>query len=503
MAGALLAASFVLFLLATAGLLLRSLSLLYLLRASRRGPRPPPALPSPPSLLPPGDLPLQLVQLPFRDEDPAMLRGLIDSACALDYPRDRLWIQVLDDSRGPAVSREVAAHVEGKRLLHPGLHLAYLHREDHAGFKAGNLNHGLARFRADLSGIIDPAHALVSIFDADFLIPKDYLQATAPFFADPGVCAVQVSLRYINADENLLTRVQASFMENLHRIDFAARSRAGHLSTFRGSAGSWRLSVLASLGGWSGDTQIEDVDMSMAAQLAGHRIVYLDRPHAVCRLPATCGGFLLQQRSWMKGMMEVMRKHLGGILRSRSIGPSRKAMALELFLVLSLQPLYMIGHHLLALPAWFFLARHGVEAWMGPGAALLAILLNLTHLPFLRAPLAPGQEDGPFPPPTLRGPGELIASFLLSLGMFPAYAVGLVEGLAGAKVHRDTTHGWSGGRRVLLRIALAEWALAFYAVIFAVWAAARGEWGLLVLYGPFALAYPLVGWHSLRELSKR
>ncbi len=501
---------FVLFALVTCGLLLRSLSFLYLFLVFRKYTD---KSVKPEAFYSASDLPIQIVQLPIYNEDPEMVKALIDSACSLKYSRDRLRIQILDDSDQENISQSIIEHLSLCRAQDPDLRIDYLHRPARTAYKAGNLNHGLdvAKQALKEEHLIDYDHIIVSIFDADFLIPDDYLQQTVHYFTSPEICAVQTSINYLNANDNLLTRVQAAYLSNLHLIDFASRSHSGHMSTFRGSAGSWRLSAIEACGGWSGDTQVEDVDMSITVQLSGLSILYLDQISVWSRLPGSYDGFKLQQRSWMKGIMEVFRKHIMGILKNKTMGPFQKAMAVELFLILSLQPLYIIAHHILALPAYYFMLHLGISDWLGYLAVALVIMFNISHIPFLRARLAvnrtekiPGQSV--FLP--LR---ELVFSIFITLGMFATFSYGIVEGLLGLKVHREPTQksgsvssagpGFPPSQRLILRqISLLEFTLVIYSIFFATWAVYNSEWAILLLYGPFALGYPWVAVHSLMEM---
>ncbi|UCG38407.1 MAG: glycosyltransferase [bacterium] len=501
---------FILYLAATVGLLLHTFFFSWLLRGRRHAALPAPS-PLPP--LPEVGVPLQLVQLPVCNEDPGMVGALIDSACALRYPKSRLVIQVLDDSDQEGISRGIREHVAGRKAADPERRLEYLHRNERTDYKAGNLNHGLEAARRHLREEIcgDPDHVIVSIFDADFVIPEDYLEKVACHFTALDVCAVQASIRYINGEENVLTRTQSAFLTNLHLMDFSTRGHAGHLTTFRGSAGSWRLSAIEALGGWSGDTQIEDVDLSMAAQLSGLRIVYLDDLWVSSRLPAGYNGYKLQQRSWMKGIMEVWRKHGRGILTSPNLHFRQRIMAADLFLVLSLQPLYMISHHLLAIPSYHFLQGVGLSDEMGYAAAALAVLLNVSHIPFVRSHLAGADAEVIQAAPAAGRIRDHVASILVSLGMFATFTSGLLEGILGFRVHREPTQKSGGGSAprgilparhltALARITAMELVLAAYSLFFVLWALPRGQWGLLLLYGPFALGYPWVMVHSLAEL---
>jgi len=507
---AVLVTLFALYVALTCCLILHTISLLYMFSVLKKHA----AQPVKPETACQGwDMPFQLVQLPIYNEDPEMVKALIDSACSLKYESDLLLIQVLDDSDREEISKNIIEYVSAAKESNPDLRIEYLHRPHRTDYKAGNLNYGLHMAKRVLGdrGISNLDRVIVSIFDADFLIPEDFLQRTVGHFGSPEICAVQASIRYTNTSKNHLTRVQSTFLSNLHSVAFAFRSHTGHLTTFLGSAGSWRLSAIEACGGWPGDTQIEDVDLSIAAQLKGFRILYIDDLTVLSHLPESYSGFKLQQRSWMKGIMEIFKKHIQDIMWTRSFSPLQKMMAAELFLILSLQPLYIIAHHILALPAYFFLLKMGYAHWMGYLAAALVVLFNISHIPFLQVQLSSrgaGEYNARSP---YSSPVILISSICISLGMFATFSYGIAEGLLGFRVHRESTQkggltgsGTTGlppsGRIILGRIALLESALAIFSIFFAAWAALRGEWAMLLLYGPFALGYPWMVLHFLFEM---
>ncbi len=462
-------------------------------------------------------LPLQIIQLPVFNEDVDMVKALIDSACGVWYPRNKLIIQLLDDSDQERVSSALKEYVKLKKSQVPGVQLYYLHRSDRSNYKAGNLNFGLGEVRKSFpdKGDADLDGSIVSIFDADFLIPDEYLRYTVGYFDDAGVGAVQADMEFANKNDNALTKAAAVFQENLHRIDFTGRSVSGHLTTFKGSAGSLRYRLIRDCGFWQGDTQIEDVDLSFAAQAKGWKIVYTDLVSCSCVLPSSYNDFKLQQRSWMKGIMEVMRKQLGGVLGSSRLGFFQKLLALEFFLVFSLQSLFMVISHLTLIPAFYFWSSVG-EAWIFHGLVLaLPLLLALTHIPFLAIRLGDPEETADQGRSSLPGKEPLFA-FALMTALFVTLTYGLIEGLSGAAVHRDRT-GKMGrkheGRKgtitagtsiaILNRINAVEWLMALYSILVVCWAGWHGFVAIAAVYSVLALIYPLNAIISFWLLPKR
>ena len=248
-------------------------------------------------------LPVVTIQLPLFNEMYVVER-LIDAAARLDYPRDRLEIQVLDDSTDETV--EVATRkVQDYRSQ--GLDIHYIHRENREGFKAGALQAGLTRARGEF----------VAIFDADFVPPTHFLRATLAHFQSDDVAMVQARWGHINAEYSLLTRVQSILLDAHFVLEHGARNRAGRFFNFNGTAGVWRRSAIEDAGGWQHDTLTEDLDLSYRAQLKGWRFIFL--PDVVCpaELPVEMNGFKSQQHRWSKGSIQTAKKLLPRLLASR------------------------------------------------------------------------------------------------------------------------------------------------------------------------------------------
>ncbi len=251
---------------------------------------------------PPADWPVVTVQLPVFNER-YVIERLLSAVAALDYPNDRLEIQVLDDSTDD--TREIVAR-EVSRLSRDGLRIAHLHRATRAGFKAGALAEGLRAARGEL----------IAIFDADFLPPADFLRRSVPYFSDRTVGMVQARWGHLNGSGSLLTRVEAVMLDGHFLIEQVARSRSGYFFTFNGSAGVWRRRTIDDAGGWHADTLTEDLDLSYRAQLNGWRFIYLPDLVAPAELPEQMSGFKAQQHRWTKGSIQTALKLLPAVWRS-------------------------------------------------------------------------------------------------------------------------------------------------------------------------------------------
>jgi cellulose synthase/poly-beta-1,6-N-acetylglucosamine synthase-like glycosyltransferase/cytochrome c553 len=259
----------------------------------RRDPQPMPPLPEP--------WPMVTVQLPLFNER-YVARRLLEAVGAFDYPRERLEIQVLDDSTDDTA--EIVAAV-AERLRATGLDVVHLRRRVRAGFKAGALAEGLARARGEF----------IAIFDADFVPPADFLTLTLRHFA-PEVAVVQTRWGHLNRRFSPLTIAQSLGIDGHFAVEQTARARGGLFLNFNGTAGVWRKAAILDAGGWAHDTLTEDLDLSYRAQLRGWHIVY--RPEIVCpaELPVLVAGFKSQQRRWAKGSIQTARKLLPALWHS-------------------------------------------------------------------------------------------------------------------------------------------------------------------------------------------
>ena len=229
---------------------------------------------------------------------------LIDAVCEMDYPRELLEIQVLDDSTDETTE---IAELAVRRHAARGFDIKYLHRVDRTGYKAGALEAGLRVAKANY----------IAIFDADFIPPKDFLLKTLPHFTDANIGMVQARWGHINADYSLLTKVQAILLDAHFVLEHGARNRAGCFFNFNGTAGVWRREAIDSAGGWQHDTLTEDLDLSYRAQLRGWKFKFL--PHVVspAEVPVEMNSFKSQQHRWAKGSIQTCMKLLPRILRSK------------------------------------------------------------------------------------------------------------------------------------------------------------------------------------------
>jgi cellulose synthase/poly-beta-1,6-N-acetylglucosamine synthase-like glycosyltransferase len=258
-------------------------------------------------------LPHVLVQLPIYNE-PTVARRLVEAVVDLDWPRERLHVQVLDDSTDETASvlRELTA-----RLSARGLDVTHLYRRQRTGFKAGALREGLER----------AAHEYVAVFDADFIPQRDFLRlCLRPLIADPGLAFVQARWEFTNGGRNLVTRAQRAILDGYFGVMQTAQSWSGNIVDYNGTCAVWRRAAIDDAGGWSADTLGEDGDLSYRAQLRGWRALYLSSVIVPGELPDSLAALRAQQSRWGMAWGQLARKHWLGLWRS-DLGLSQKIAA--------------------------------------------------------------------------------------------------------------------------------------------------------------------------------
>lgn len=256
-----------------------------------------------PDLEIPKELPMVTVQLPVFNEV-YVIERLVNAVCEMEYPKDKLEIQLLDDSTDETVevSRRLVAEWASR-----GFDIKHIHRIDRSGFKAGALKSGLEKAKGEF----------VAIFDADFVPKKEFLMKTIPHFHNDGVGMVQTRWEHLNEDYSYLTRAQALALDGHFVIEQQVRNKAGFFINFNGTAGIWRKSCIEDAGNWHADTLAEDLDLSYRAQLRGWKFVFLNDVTSPAELPADINGLKTQQFRWTKGAVETAKKLLPLVWKSK------------------------------------------------------------------------------------------------------------------------------------------------------------------------------------------
>jgi len=248
------------------------------------------------------ELPRVTIQLPIFNER-FVVERLLEAVSKLNYPLDKLDIQVLDDSTDETVgvARALVDHYASR-----GLPVTYRQRTNRAGFKAGALAEGLRTAQGEF----------IAIFDADFVPPQDFLLRTIHHFTDPKVGMVQTRWTHINRNYSFLTEVEAILLDGHFVLEHAGRARSNVFFNFNGTAGLWRCKTIAEAGGWQHDTLTEDTDLSYRAQLCGWKFIYLQDVECPAELPVEMTAFKTQQARWAKGLIQTSKKILPQVLKS-------------------------------------------------------------------------------------------------------------------------------------------------------------------------------------------
>jgi cellulose synthase/poly-beta-1,6-N-acetylglucosamine synthase-like glycosyltransferase len=251
-----------------------------------------------------GELPRVTIQLPIFNEQ-FVIDRLIEAVCAMDYPGDKLEIQVLDDSTDE--TQGVASSIV-ERYAALGHNIVYIHRTNRHGFKAGALDAGLKVAQGEF----------IAIFDADFVPPQDWLMRTIHHFAEPEIGMVQTRWTHLNRNYSMLTQIEAILLDGHFVLEHGARARAGQFFNFNGTAGMWRRQAIYDGGGWQHDTLTEDTDLSYRSQLTGWKFKYLPDIECPSELPIEMTAFKTQQARWAKGLIQTSKKILPKVWRSKA-----------------------------------------------------------------------------------------------------------------------------------------------------------------------------------------
>ncbi|TVZ56818.1 cellulose synthase/poly-beta-1,6-N-acetylglucosamine synthase-like glycosyltransferase [Lutibacter sp. Hel_I_33_5] len=251
------------------------------------------------------EIPFVTIQLPVYNELYVMER-LLDNIALLKYPKEKLEIQVLDDSTDESIL-STEKHI--KRLKETGLDIVHIRRQNREGFKAGALKEGLKIAKGEF----------IAIFDADFLPKPCWLEKTVPYFKDSEIGVVQTRWGHINRNYSTLTKIQAFALDAHFTLEQVGRNSKGHFINFNGTAGVWRKECIYDAGNWEGDTLTEDLDLSYRAQLKKWKFKYLEKVETPAELPVVISAARSQQFRWNKGGAENFQKMLKRILTSKTM----------------------------------------------------------------------------------------------------------------------------------------------------------------------------------------
>lgn len=374
------------------------------------------------------ELPVVTIQLPVYNEANVVER-LLRFAAEVDYPHDRLQIQLLDDSNDETTDI-VLRTFDDLRFKYPAIDYQYLKRPNRDGWKAGSLNYGLARASGEF----------VAIFDADFIIPKNFLQRTIHFFTDENVALVQGRWDYTNRRYSTLTATQASKLDAHQMFEQTARYRSGRWIHFHGTAGVWRTSAIEDAGGWSAATDVEDADLSIRALLKDWDFIYLNDLKVLSELPSTMGAYLVQQRRWKRGWTKIFQMYAGKVAFSRA--PFWVRIDLMQRLINMFSTLFSLVVSMGALPIFMASQRLGV-AWLVYGLYTSLFFASLALRLYEGSTAAEAEAEAPNARKSQGGllqwfKRQIPYRFMLDMGTLWAWTVGTFEAWAGKSAFERT-----------------------------------------------------------------
>ncbi|KAA0026095.1 hypothetical protein IC582_002172 [Cucumis melo] len=327
----------------------------------------------------PEDYPMVLVQIPMCNEREVYQQS-IAAVCIQDWPKDKMLVQVLDDSDELDVQQLIKAEVQ--KWQQRGVRILYRHRLIRTGYKAGNLKSAMG-----CDYVKD--YEFVAIFDADFQPGPDFLKKTIPHFkGNDELALVQTRWSFVNKDENLLTRLQNINLSFHFEVEQQVNGMFINFFGFNGTAGVWRIKALEECGGWLERTTVEDMDVAVRAHLCGWKFIYLNDVKCLCELPESYEAYKKQQHRWHSGPMQLFRLCFSDILKSK-VSWKKKANLIFLFFLLRklVLPFYSFTLFCIILPLTMFLPEAHLPAWVVcyvPGImSILNILPAPRSFPFL------------------------------------------------------------------------------------------------------------------------
>lgn len=437
------------------------------------------------------ELPMVTVQLPIYNEKYVVNR-LIDAVAAFDYPKDKLEIQLLDDSTDETVDIIAQKVAEWKAK---GLDIEHIRRPDRVGFKAGALQYGMEICKGEF----------IAIFDADFVPSPDFLIKTVNQFED-NTGVVQTRWGHLNKDYSLLTELQAFGLDAHFSIEQSGRSHAGSFINFNGTGGVWRKECIVDAGGWSADTLTEDLDLSYRAQLKGWNFKYLEDCVAPAELPVIMSAIKSQQYRWNKGAAETARKNLWKVLESKIKFSSKVHAVFHLFNSSVFVCLLLAS--LLSIPMLFIKdANPKLELIFDLGSIFLLGFFSITFFYWVAS-----KQTNPMN--TKKHFFRIFPVFLtVSMGLSLHNGLAVLEGLLGFKSDFIRTpkfnivsksDSWKNNIYVKPKINLLiilEGLLSLYFIGGVAAGILLNDWGLMLFHVMLALGFATVFYQSVKTIS--
>ncbi|HMP99751.1 MAG TPA: glycosyltransferase family 2 protein [Cyclobacteriaceae bacterium] len=429
------------------------------------------------------------VQLPVYNEK-YVIQRLIEAVSKIDYPKEKLEIQVLDDSTDETTK---IAQVKIEQLQQEGLNIQLIRRPERKDFKAGALDYGLQTAKGEF----------IAIFDADFLPQADFLIKTIPHFADESIGVVQTRWAHINKEYSLFTKLQAFGLDAHFSIEQSGRNFAGSFINFNGTCGVWRKKCIEDAGGWSADTLTEDLDLSYRAQLKGWKFKYLEEVSTPGELPVIMPSIKSQQYRWNKGAAETARKLMRNVFNSDK---SFKNKVHAFFHLLNSSVfLFLLMAAVLSIPMLWFKQNHPwLELIFDAGLIFLLGFFSITIYFFVASKMAFGNN-------ILKNFLKYYPVFLIvSMGLSLHNGIAVLEGWLGIKTPFIRTpkfniskkgESWQGNEYLDFKFSwlnLLEVLGSLYFVIGIAMGFYFKDPVLLLFHAMLAIGFGIVAWQSIK-----
>ncbi len=438
--------------------------------------------------------PFVTVQLPMYNELYVADR-IIEKAAEFDYPRDKMQIQVLDDSTDETkdvIAKKVA------EVAARGINIQHVHRTDRTGYKAGALDAAMDQVQGDF----------IAIFDADFVPEKDWLRQAMAYFTDEKIGVVQTRWGHLNKDYSLLTELQAFGLNGHFAIEQGGRTASGHFINFNGTGGVWRKTCIEDAGGWEHDTLTEDLDLSYRAQLKGWKFQYCEHIIAPAELPITMSALKNQQHRWMKGGAECFIKMWKTILKAKNVKASDKVHGLS-HLFNSSVFMFILTLSILSLPVLHIKdSFKDLDSFIAIGSVFILSTVFLMYYYWMS--YRDKTEN------TLASFGKFFVRFwqflIVSMGLSLSNTIAVIEGYMGIKSsfvrtpkfnvltkgEKKTANKYD--KKSLSIINIGELVLFLTFGFTAVSRAIYGDLGMVPFHAMLSTGYGVVFFHTMKEL---
>ena len=436
------------------------------------------------------------IQLPMYNELYVAER-IIETTAAFNYPKDKLEIQVLDDSTDETVG-VIAKKVA--EIAATGVNIKHIHRVDRTGYKAGALDAAMDRVEGEF----------IAIFDSDFVPDKDFLLKTIPFFQDPNIGVVQTRWGHLNKDYSILTELQAFGLNGHFAIEQGGRNSSGHYINFNGTAGIWRKTCIEAAGGWEHDTLTEDLDLSYRAQIKGWKFKYLENVISPAELPITMSALKNQQHRWMKGGAECFIKMRKRIITAKNVKFGDKIHALS-HLFNSSVFLFILTLSLLSLPVLHIKDSFSdLNLFIRFGSVFITSTLFLMYYYWLSYRDKTENKIVSF----FKFFGRFVQFLVVSMGLSLSNTVAVIEGYLGIKssfvrtpkfnvAKKNDFKGNKYDKKSISILTIAEGLLMVLFGFTAVNRALYGDLGMVPFHLMLAIGYGLVFFYTLGELKNQ